>query len=42
MSFKYSKWSSNIPTFSIPSPSKINPNLDFRYDAIPSGNPDKN
>jgi hypothetical protein len=25
----YSKWSENIPTFSIPRPSKIYPNWDF-------------
>jgi hypothetical protein len=35
----YSKWSKNTPTFSIPRPSKIYPNLDFWFEDIPSGNP---
>jgi hypothetical protein len=29
MAVIYSKWSKNIPTFSIPRPSKIYPNGDF-------------
>jgi hypothetical protein len=39
MSVKYSKCSQNIPTFSIPWPSKINLNLDFWCENKPSGNP---
>jgi hypothetical protein len=37
---KYSKWSYNIPIFSIPRPSKIYTNKDFWYENKPSGNPD--
>jgi hypothetical protein len=39
MAVKYSKWSKNIPTFSIPKPSKIYPNCDFWFENKPSGNP---
>jgi hypothetical protein len=37
---KYTQWTYNIPTCSIPRPSKIYPNWDFWYANIPSGNPD--
>jgi hypothetical protein len=30
----------NIPTFSIPKPSKFYPNWDFCFENIPSGNPE--
>jgi hypothetical protein len=41
MAVIYSKWPLNIPTnfFFIPRPSNINPNLDFWFENIPSGNP---
>jgi hypothetical protein len=35
----YSKWASNIPTFSILRPSKIYPNWDFWFENISFGNP---
>jgi hypothetical protein len=35
---KYFKWQQNIPTSSIPRPSKIYPNLDFWFENMPSGN----
>jgi hypothetical protein len=35
----YSKWPKNMPTLSIPRPSKIYPNCDFCFENIPSGNP---
>jgi hypothetical protein len=35
----YYKWTKNIPTFSIPRPSKIYPNKDFWFGNIASGNP---
>jgi hypothetical protein len=39
MAVKYSKWSQNIPTFTIQMPSKIYPNWDFCFENKPSGNP---
>jgi hypothetical protein len=38
-SYKYSKWTENIQTFSVPRPSKIYQKWDFRFANIPSGNP---
>jgi hypothetical protein len=38
MAVIYSKWPKNVPTFSIPRPSKIYPNWDFWFDNKPSGN----
>jgi hypothetical protein len=38
MAKKYSKWSYNILPFSIPRPSKIDPNWDFWFENKPSGN----
>jgi hypothetical protein len=38
MPVKYSKCTLNIPTFSIPKSSKLNPNWDFWFENIPSGN----
>jgi hypothetical protein len=35
----YSKWSLNMPTFSIQRPSKIHPNWDIWSEIKPSGNP---
>jgi hypothetical protein len=35
---KYSEWSYNITTFSIPRPSKLYPNWDFWFENKPSGN----
>jgi hypothetical protein len=40
MAVIYFKWPHNVPTFSIPRPSKIDPNWDFWYENMPSGNPD--
>jgi hypothetical protein len=34
-----SKWPTNMPTFSIPRPSEMNPNWSFWFENIPSGNP---
>jgi hypothetical protein len=39
MVVKYSKWSYNITTFSIPRPSKFYQNWDFWFENKPSGNP---
>jgi hypothetical protein len=39
MAVKYSQMALNIPTFSIPTPSKIYPNWDFWFENLPSGNP---
>jgi hypothetical protein len=39
MAVNYYKWSENIPTFSIASPSKIYPNWDFWFENKPPGNP---
>jgi hypothetical protein len=39
MAVKYSKWSYNILTFSIPRPSKIYPNWDLWFEKKPPGNP---
>jgi hypothetical protein len=39
MIVKLTKWSLNLPTFSIARPSKIYPNFDFSFDKKPSGNP---
>jgi hypothetical protein len=39
MAVVYSKWPENIPTFFIPRPSIIYPNLDFSFENKPSGNP---
>jgi hypothetical protein len=39
MALKLSKWSLNIPTFSIPRPSKIYPDWDFWFENKLSGNP---
>jgi hypothetical protein len=36
----YSKWPYNVPTLSIPRPSKIYPKWDFWFENKPSGNPD--
>jgi hypothetical protein len=36
---KYSEWSFNITTFSIPRPSKFYLNWDFWFENKPSGNP---
>jgi hypothetical protein len=36
---KYSEWSYNITTSSIPRPSKLYPNWDFWFENKPSGNP---
>jgi hypothetical protein len=41
MAVKYSKWTSTMPTFSIPRPSKIYPNWDFWFENKTSGNPDR-
>jgi hypothetical protein len=41
MSPRHSEWPYNIPTFSIPRPSKFYPNWDFGLENIPSGNPDR-
>jgi hypothetical protein len=35
------KFTKKLPTFSIPRPSKINPNWDFGFENKPSGNPDE-
>jgi hypothetical protein len=40
MVVKYAKWLQNIPTFSIPRPSKIYPSRGFWSGNNPSGNPD--
>jgi hypothetical protein len=40
MAVNYTKWPKNIPTFSIPRPSKLYPNWDFWSKNKPSGNPD--
>jgi hypothetical protein len=40
MGLKCTKRPLNVPTFSIPRPSKIFPNWDFWFENIPSGNPD--
>jgi hypothetical protein len=40
MAIKYSKWSWNIPTFTIQRPSKIYLHLGFLFENKPSGNPD--
>jgi hypothetical protein len=39
MAIKYPKLSKNITTFSIPRPSKIDPNWDIWFENKPSGNP---
>jgi hypothetical protein len=39
MAIKYSKWSSNVPTFTIQRPSKIYTNWDFWFENKPSGKP---
>jgi hypothetical protein len=39
MAVMYFKWPKNIPTFSIPRPSKIYPHCDLWLENIPSGNP---
>jgi hypothetical protein len=40
MAVNYTKWPKNIPTFSIPRPSKLYPNWEFWSKNKPSGNPD--
>jgi hypothetical protein len=39
MTEKYSKWSNNKTTYSIPRPSRFYPNWDFWFENKPSGNP---
>jgi hypothetical protein len=39
MVMKYSEWPQNIPTLSVPKPSKIFQNWDFWFENVPSGNP---
>jgi hypothetical protein len=36
---KYTKWSQNMPTSSIPRPSKIDQNWDFGFENMAPGNP---
>jgi hypothetical protein len=39
MAVKYAKLAYNIPTFSFPKPSKIDPNCDFWFENKPSRSP---